>query len=412
MQPEYHLEITDLLGKYLRGEELTAIEIEKINSWTSENEKNAALWKKLKDPLYVQANLDKFWNGNKEVHWNHFLKEVSAEKPVMRIGFRNILKYAAIVVSLALAGTVIWYFIGNKKGDSSYKAITKNAPQKKVRDSSMHITLKGNVAQLVMGDGKVVNLNKNFDQSIIEQDGTKLSNRSSELSYINVGTTGIKPVDNTLITPRGGTYQVKLSDGTNVWLNSASTLRYPTQFDGKERRVYLTGEAYFEVARDTRHPFIVNAGKMNITVLGTKFNVSSYPDEPVQKTTLFKGSVRVKENDQKLSKDSEILLKPGYEAVIRNNNPIMVAKAKIDNAVAWKEHVFVFDSQTLGCIMRKLSREYDVKVIYENGADSTFHFSGRIKMYNDINDVLDLLELTGKVKFEIKNEELLVKPGS
>ena len=203
---------------------------------------------------------------------------------------------------------------------------------------------------------------------------------------------------------------VELSDGTKVWLNAASSLRYPTQFNGKERKVYLTGEAYFEVAKDAAHPFMVKADRMDVTVLGTKFNVSSYPDDPIQRTALAEGSVLINDAGQLAENGDGVMLKPGYEAAIRKNGRrIHVNKVNMEAALAWKNGMFIFDGESLGSMMRKLSRWYNVEVKYDDGVDTLFHFTGRIRRYEDITGILRLIELTGKVGFTLKDHELHVK---
>jgi ferric-dicitrate binding protein FerR (iron transport regulator) len=192
-------------------------------------------------------------------------------------------------------------------------------------------------------------------------------------------------------------------------LNAASSLRYPTRFTGKVRKVFLSGEAYFEVAEDERHPFVVDAGNTNVTVLGTKFNISSYTNDPGQKITLAEGSVLV--NEKRNDKNKGVVLKPGFEAVIRNNeNNVRVNKANVEAALAWKNGMFIFDSESLGSLMRKLSRWYNVDVKYDDGVDTLFHFTGRIRRYEDIAGILHLIELTGKVKFSLRQHEIEISP--
>ncbi len=275
----------------------------------------------------------------------------------------------------------------------------------------MHILPQGKVAQLILANGKKINLVDNHQEAITEKDGTKVRNDSSVLSYASgPGDLQVEKLYNTLVIPPGGEYRIVLSDGTKVWLNAASSLRYPTQFNGKERKVYLSGEAYFEVAKDAAHPFMVNADKMDITVLGTKFNVSSYPDDPIQKTALAEGSVLINDVGQSAKKRDGVILKPGYEAVItKNDRAIQVNKVNVEAALAWKNGMFIFDSESLGSLMRKLSRWYNIEVKYDDGVDTLFHFTGRIQRYEEISGILHLIELTGKVGFTFKDNELHVK---
>jgi hypothetical protein len=338
-----------------------------------------------------------YWkdNGNKEKEWKRLSGRISGKRPVVR----RMLRYAAVLLPFLLVCGAGWYFFSNREQKS------KDAPVL----ADVHILPQGKVAQLILANGKKINLTDSLREAITEKDGTKVQNRSSALSYVS-GDSHAKTLYNTLVTPRGGEYLVELSDGTKAWLNAASSLRYPTQFNGRERKVYLTGEAYFEVAKDAAHPFMVKADRMDITVLGTKFNVSSYPDDPIQKTALAEGSVLINDAGQLAENSNGVLLKPGYEAAIRKNGrQIHVNKVNIEAALAWKNGMFIFDGESLGSMMRKLSRWYNVEVKYDDGVDTLFHFTGRIQRYENITGILRLIELTGKVGFTLKDHELHVK---
>lgn len=416
---QHQFEIAEILTKYLKGEVLTSAEEDHILAWISEKEENAALWKKISDPDYVQQNLDAFWETDKDAYWQKLLSEISFETsetlPGSKVRYipkiRKLQKYAAVIVGIMLVGSVLWLLFGQDILYDNHRSagVASHKPVKTNKDDQVLRTFRDSGAQLIMGNGRVVYLDTHSGSAIIEKDGTKLENKSSELVYAMTETEET-PVFNTLITPRGSTYQLKLSDGTEITLNSGSTLRYPTQFKENVRQVFLTGEAYFDVAHDERHPFIVSADKVDITVLGTRFNVSSYPDDPLQKTTLFQGSVKITE-EKGGGKKKEVLLKPGYEAVIqKNEGKIVVNRIKDENEPGWKENMLVFENETLGNIMRKLGREYDIRVVFKQGVDSNLHFTGRIKIEKDIQDLLELIQLTGNVKFVIKDGELWVVP--
>lgn len=403
IQFERYIEIAGLIGKFLRSE-LSSDESAQLEAWIEEDAEHKKLWERLTDPRYVDEHVQ-YWENNKDkkTHWKRLSAKISGKRPPMRIAFRKPLRYAAILLPLILLCGAGWYFF-------SYQG-QKSASEKMLALADMHIMPQGKVAQLILANGKTINLTDSLQEAITEKDGTKVHNRSSALSYVpGSGHHFEKTIYNTLVTPRGGEYQIALPDGTKVWLNAASSLRYPTQFNGKERKVYLSGEAYFEVAKDVAHPFIVNAEMTDITVLGTKFNVSSYPDDPVQKTALAEGSVLINNVGQSAENTNSVILKPGYEAVIgKKERTIHVNKANIEAALAWKNGMFIFDSESLGSLMRKLSRWYDVEVKYDNGEDTLFHFTGRIQRYKDITGILHLIELTGKAGFTFNGRELHVK---
>ncbi|WP_316818580.1 FecR family protein [Pedobacter nyackensis] len=217
---------------------------------------------------------------------------------------------------------------------------------------------------------------------------------------------------NVVLTPKGGQYHIALPDGTNVWINAGSTLRFPSSFDDvAERRVHLTGEAYFKVAtvnsvfgkqrRARKVPFIVQTDKQEVTVLGTNFNINCYPDEPDLKTSLLEGLVKVS------TKKGEVILKPGMQA-INNAKGLTAKKADVSMAIAWKNGEFAFLNEPLENIMRQVSRWYNVEVMYENQQMRKKPFGGSISKFKNVSQVLKMLELAGNVKFKIEQNKITV----
>ncbi|MGY3054222.1 transmembrane sensor [Pedobacter sp. UYEF25] len=209
-------------------------------------------------------------------------------------------------------------------------------------------------------------------------------------------------VYNTLSTPKGGEYQLVLPDGTKVWLNSASSITYPTAFTKKERRVKLTGEAYFEVAKNKDIPFYVNVHDTQIRVLGTHFNITAYDDDDETTTTLIEGSVQV----TKYNKQS--VIKPGQKAVTnKTSDQIVVSHANIEDAVAWKNGYFVFDDNDVSGVMKKIARWYDVTVVYRSDV-SNQKFGGTFYRSKSITELLQYLQKIGKVRFTIEGRRIIV----
>jgi ferric-dicitrate binding protein FerR (iron transport regulator) len=207
---------------------------------------------------------------------------------------------------------------------------------------------------------------------------------------------------NTLSTPKGGEYQVVLPDGTKVWLDAASSISYPVAFAGNVRRVKLTGQAYFEVAKNKEKPFYVDVNEVQVRVLGTHFNISAYNDDNAMTTTLLEGAVQVTNNN------SLSLLKPGQQAVISNgSNNILVANANINDAMAWKNGYFTFNDDNITGIMRKVSRWYDVDVEYRT-ADTGQQFGGTFYRSKSISELLAHLEKIGKLHFKISGRRIIV----
>ncbi|WP_316816153.1 FecR family protein [Pedobacter nyackensis] len=265
----------------------------------------------------------------------------------------------------------------------------------------------GNKAVLTLADGKTITLNEAADGELVKVEGMVIRKTGQgQLVYEVVGNDASAAAGsyNTISTPKGGTYQIILPDGTKVWLNAASKLKFPTSFVSlNERKVELSGEAYFEVTKDASQPFRVLTVKQEVQVLGTHFNISSYAEESAVKTTLFEGSVKVK-NLQGV-KEGHIILKPGQQSII-NEGVIKVTKADVDEVLAWKNGVFVFNDEPLESIMKKVSRWYDVEVIYE-GVDKNKLFGGSVSRFDNVSKVLRQLELTGGVHFKIEEGRII-----
>lgn len=214
---------------------------------------------------------------------------------------------------------------------------------------------------------------------------------------------------NTIQTPKGGKYQVRLPDGSKVWLNSASTLSYPTAFTGTERKVKLKGEAYFEVASNKKIPFRVESDGQIVEVLGTHFNINSYDDEDFTKTTLLEGSVRVILNSKSDVLGKTRMLKPGEQSLTNlSQSGIRIENADTEKAVAWKNGYFKFKNTPIQQIMREVERWYDVELVYE-GTMPTDEFTGFISNDVNISGVLKILEQSGGVKFSVKGKKIKVK---
>lgn len=200
----------------------------------------------------------------------------------------------------------------------------------------------------------------------------------------------------TLQTPKGGTYNITLPDGTRVWLNAATTLHFPSAFQGTERKVELSGEAYFEVAANSKMPFRVISSGQAVEVLGTSFNLNCYPDENATYTTLIAGKVLV----------ANTTLLPGQQAVLKDAG-IRLQEVNTDAVLGWKNNYFVFQGEKIDAIMRKISRWYDLEIVYE-GKITTDDFGGRVNRYVNVSQVLKKLELTNKVHFKISGKKIIV----
>lgn len=266
-----------------------------------------------------------------------------------------------------------------------------------------------NKATLIFASGQTVELSDTKSGLVVSSteltynDGSALiSTNNSSQNNLNNTKTGQLIAS----TPRGGTYQLTLPDGTKVWLNAASSLNFPSKFIGKQRIVTLNGEAYFEVAKDKVHPFIVQSKNQQVQVLGTHFNINSYEDEASVKTTLMEGSVRIISKELKNNSEQRIL-KPGQQSSFTNNT-ITIAEVNIDQALAWKNGEFMFNDESIASIMRKISRWYNVDIVFD-GIDPNEKFWGSISRFADISKVLENIQLTGGIHFEIKGRKIYVQ---
>lgn len=249
-----------------------------------------------------------------------------------------------------------------------------------------------NTATLTFSDGKTIELS-DAKKGVAVKDGNLIYNDGTSISEHELSTKQM-----TANTPKGGTYQFTLPDGTKVWLNSASKISFPMAFQGSERKVNLVGEAYFEVVHNAQQPFKVYSKGQIVEDIGTAFNINAYEDESEIRTTLVEGLATV--NSQ--------LIKPGQQAQLKGKD-LKIVKANVNAEVAWKKGEFVFDEESIGSIMRKLARWYDIEVIYQ-GVDPAETFGGSISRFEDVSKVLQNLELTGGIHFEISGRTIYVRP--
>jgi len=306
------------------------------------------------------------------------------------------LKRAAVAaVVLMIAGAGYWWLTNQpaKKELASADPVNKTTI----------IPPGGNKAILKLSNGDEIMLDSAAEGTLAQQGQAKVMKLANgQLSYKPSGNAPAAAVYNTITTPRGGQYMLTLADGTKVWLNAASSLQYPATFSGKAREVALKGEGYFEVAKNASMPFHVQVNTMDVEVLGTHFNVNGYVNESAIRTTLLEGSVKVKDGKQVRT------LKPGQQSVVAANEEMKVLDdTDLDAAVAWKNGMFQFKGADIETVLRQAERWYDVQFDYKGGI--AVRFSGQISRSANAEQLLKILELTGKVKFEIHGKTIVVK---
>ena len=260
-------------------------------------------------------------------------------------------------------------------------------------------------AILMMADGKEVVLEQGQNLNILLNERVRVATSSQGIVYEEHGKGMVTEEYNKLTTPVGGEYSLVLSDGTKVFLNADSELKYPVEFSDGKRIVDLKGEAYFEVHKDSLRSFIVRMNGAEVTVLGTSFNVNTYGDDGQIYTTLVNGSVRVSSMKNK----QEEILKPGMQSVMNVQSGLLtVRKVDVEPYVAWREGRFVFRAMTLDLIMRQLQRWYDFEVFYQNSELKDYEFRGVIKRDMDLDKVLSVIKATTNVDFEVKGKVITI----
>ena len=320
------------------------------------------------------------------------LKPAPIEAPVKPVYWQ---RWAAAVLLLIVAGGAWVLSTRGLKGDKSSPSLNGQLED---------IAPGGNKAMLTLSNGHVIALDSSLKGTLTQPGNVNLHASPGLLKYDPMQAAGSNDVAyNVLKTPKGGQYRLELPDGSRVWLNAASSLKFPTAFVGKERRVELSGEAYFEIVKNASQPFFVTVNKANIAVLGTSFNVMAYADEAAIKTTLLEGAVKVSKAD------AFNLLKPGEQSMLEPNGQMhVIEKADVDLAVAWKNGLTSFKSADIKTIMRQVERWYDVEVVY-NGDIPARSFTGDIPREANLSELLRLLEIS-KIHFKMDNHKLIVMP--
>ena len=360
-------------------------EVASLNTWLKNSTKNYEYYERLcknynSDKLELGAeDLKKSWNKIKPQ--KTFFNKLSVKRAV---------QYAAAVLLplFFAAGVMLLTDTPSQTGKTTHK----------IRPGASKAILK-------LSDGQLIELNANKTQVIKDNEGGVLGIDSIDLlKYNQKNEEAAITSFNTIQIPRGGNYQLVLSDGTKVWLNSESSLTYPVSFAGNSREVFLTGEAFFDVKSDQTAPFIVKTSITDIKVYGTQFNVMGYENDDVIETTLVKGNIAV------LVKGQETLINPGQQARInKNSKKMFVNEVNVDLYTAWKDGIFRFEQMTLQQMAYKLERWYDVKFFFANEDVKGKRFTGAVRRETNFEFFIDLIEETTKVKIDINDKTVLVK---
>jgi transmembrane sensor len=406
--------IAALIIKQWRNE-ITVEETIELEQWASESDNNRALLQELTTDETLRQELLHYYEAEeaKEAIWKKIDEATLETTPVISMSVQHQKKYrywaAAVTVGAVLTTATYFWFQQKPKPASTVPV---------AQITTDDVLPGGNKAILKLSDGKTIVLD-NAQNGLLAQQGNAniIKQNDGELIYNREDGANGKPLTidhspltyNTLATPAGGQFQIKLPDGTRVWLNAASSITYPTAFTGNERRVTITGEGYFEVAKDAHKPFRVTIpsqpggpGGAEVEVLGTHFNINAYDDERYIKTTLLEGSVKTSTSNRQSA-----ILKPGEQAVIAANSPLTIDHSpNLDQVVAWKNGEFLFQSADISTLMRQVARWYDIEISYPNGMPAD-KFSGKIGRNVNLSQLLEILAYS-EVKFELKGRTLIV----
>lgn len=391
--------IADLINGYLLNN-LSRAELDELMQWIDDREEHKQIFKSIVNEQALSHSGKVYTDAKVRSALKEAKKELvfSENKVVQLKANRNFwLITATAAAVMLLIGAGILFFNGSR--NSGIEIVKGSAD---IRPGAERATL-------TLSNGREIDLTTlKAGEVASEQKGLRITKTSTgELIYElsdEGAASGTAPGFNTIKTPAGGQYRVLLPDSTSVWLNASSSLTYPTSFSGNGvRRVTLSGEGYFEVHKMLRAgagalPFIVSTLKQEIKVLGTHFNVNAYPDEPVVATTLLEGAVRI--ND-------EITLKPGEQGMTRGN-VLRVKPVNATDYIDWKTGEFNLSNENFRSMMRKVSRWYDVEVIYEDSAPEQVKLGGWISRTKNISSILNIMQKTGKVHFKLEGRRVTV----
>lgn len=380
-----------LLNKQKAGT-LTELEQRQLDEWEAARDRDEGLEELYSSEEQLQAKHRMWEQVKQQTAPQGKLVVMPAGRKQRRPIKTAWLKYAAAII--IVAGTAAYLFNANNKKHVANVSSATFAKDVAAPSSNRATLTLANGQQIVLdsvGNGMLatqgnVNIRKMDDGRIIYA-----GNNSGEMQY------------NTLTVPRGSKIaSIVLSDGTKVYLNAASSLTYPVAFTGSERKVQITGEAYFEVAKDKSKKFVVGSDGVTTEVLGTHFNINTYPDEKAQKVTLLEGSVKV------TGGTSGTVIRPGDQAAFENGKISISQPADLDQVMAWKNGVFNFNNASCETVMRQLARWYNIEIVYPKGIPA-IQFGGEIQQTLSLAEMLDALGAV-EVKFEINNNKLIVLP--
>jgi transmembrane sensor len=408
-------DIDPIVTKYIRNEELTPGEAALLRDWLARGKGRQELLDRLRnDPDWTKQNLIRMQDLPNDRIWARLVSRLRAE------GYwRETDSLALPVVPRRTTGIRPWRFVAAASvivlaAAGAFRALHNKTAPAVIATTSAHATEiqpGGDKATLTLADGKIISLDSSADGVLTSQGNTLVAKLNGHLAYNKAASEKpLAPTYNVLTTPRAGQFTLSLPDGTNVWLNNASSLRYPVWFTGAAREVELDGEAYFEVAKDAAHPFrvhikdgVAGADGATVDVLGTSFNIMAYNDENSERATLVDGSIRFTHGN------NSAVLKPAEQSILTAHGDLKTLRnVDVDEITAWKNGYFHFAHTNLQSTMRQLARWYDVTVVYE-GDIAPQEFEGKIERTMTLNKVLKGME-GEHLHFKLEGNKVTVTP--
>ena len=383
--------IADLIGKRLMGV-ITPDEETELDEWCR-REGHSELYIRIADEQALAARNRYTDRLDVDKAWQRVWKQLPVSS-VRTLPFAIWYKIAVCVV--LLLGLGIFLFYSRDRKDIREELLVQSV----VPGSSKAVLITAEGKQIILQDSSV--------RAIQVDEAVSVNNTGSAVEYRMKAPEQVADVEmnyNTIVVPRGGEYELRLADGTKVWLNSDSELRFPVRFTGENRQVVLKGEAFFMVAKDSLRPFIVDAcDRMQVEVLGTEFNVQAYPGDNELKATLNRGKVRIALDEEKL------VLYPDQQAVCHMlGNTIEMRHVKAEHYSAWKDGKFIFEDERLENILNRLARWYNISFFYQSNVLKDFHFTGDLEKYNDFSVALRMLEKSTNIRFQVTGESVVVQ---
>lgn len=356
-----------------------------LNKWRQESAENEKEYQELLEQCREGKGIPTQEERQElQRQWKRFVAGNSRRRVVLR---RWMVYAAGVVVLLGTIGVMRWQW-----GELAEEVVAQ------------HVEIAQGQVVLILSNGKTVAVQKDSVQVVKEETAAEIRVAGETISYAEETGRMAGEVFNTLVIPKGGEYKIVLADGSKVWLNSETEFRYPVNFSGELRQVYLKGEAYFEVAGQEGKPFVVvTSGGVDVKVLGTRFNVASYPEDAEVVTTLAEGSVEM------YTADKAVRIRPD-EQVLFDRSSHSFQRRQVDAAayLAWKDGKFIFEDQSLEQIMRQLQRWYEMDVFYASEAVRNYRFSGDLKKYDDFGKIVKMLEEVAGLKISIQNKCVVI----